>query len=97
MSPKADELLKQIMLLTPTERAQLAGKTLASLGNEEQLDLEFEKAWQEEAERTIDPEINKAWLEVAKRRDAEIESGRVQPIPWEVAREQIRKRKRATG
>lgn len=97
MSPRTEEILKQIMALPPGERAQLAGKTLASLGLEGEFDLEFEKAWQEEAARMLDPEIEKAWLKVANRRLQEMESGKVKSIPWEVARAQIRKRKRATG
>lgn len=39
----------------------------------------------------IDPKIERAWGDVAERRLAEIESGKVKPVPGEKVSERIRK------
>ncbi len=46
-------------------------------------------------ERRIDPEIEKAWRLEIRKRIKEMERGERKFIPWEVVREQLRKRLRA--
>ncbi len=38
---------------------------------------------------TIDPGVEKAWNQEIARRIAEVDSGKVKPIPWEEARRQV--------
>lgn len=44
------------------------------------------------AEFEIDPDIEADWLAEARTRDAELDSGAVEAIPWERARSAIRRR-----
>jgi len=38
---------------------------------------------------TVDPGVEEAWNQEIARRIAEVDSGKVKPIPWEDARKQI--------
>lgn len=43
----------------------------------------------ESLDETVDPDVEQAWsLEIARRIE-ELDSGKVKPIPWAVARRQI--------
>jgi putative addiction module component (TIGR02574 family) len=37
----------------------------------------------------VDPDIEEAWNREISRRIAEVDSGKVKPIPWEEARRQV--------
>lgn len=66
MSPEADELLKKAMALPPQERGALAASLFDSLEEGSELDLDAEAAWQQEVARRME----------------EIDSGKVEPVPW---------------
>ena len=73
MTPDATELLKRALALTPEERAELAGSLLESLDDPPN-----------------DPEaVEAAWKEEIARRIEDVDSGKVNTIPWEEVRQRI--------
>lgn len=48
-------------------------------------------------EEGVDRDVDAAWQHEAAKRLRELQKGRVQSVPWESVRDQLRKHKRATG
>ena len=69
--PTLDDILKDALVLDEHDRAALAERLLASL-EQDYIDEQLDEA-----------EIERAWADEAQRRLAEIESGKVKPVPAE--------------
>lgn len=74
MSRPLKEIEQELLLLPQNERAQLAHRLIVSL--DEDVD--------------VDEGVESAWLEEVKKRDAEIERGEVQAVPYEAAMQSAR-------
>jgi putative addiction module component (TIGR02574 family) len=73
MSPDVSELLKKALALPAEAHAALAGSLLDSLDDTVDVSAEAEEEWNKEIARRI----------------AELDSGKVKPIPWAEARRQV--------
>lgn len=77
MSSIIETILAQVRALTEAERAELIDRLMA----------------EERPDDVDSPEaIKAAWIAEASRRAEEIASGRVQPIPWEDVRREMREK-----
>jgi len=74
MSPSAKKLLEQALELSEESRAELAAALVESI---------------EEAADSPQDVVDASWSATIERRIREIESGAVEPIPWEDARKII--------
>jgi putative addiction module component (TIGR02574 family) len=71
MSPRTQELLREVLALPVKERADVAAQLLASLDDAE----------------AIDPaEVEAAWAEEIERRARRVMAGETSGIPWEDVR-----------
>ena len=77
MNKRVDNIMDEARKLTPEERDELLMR----------LQIEFEDA---EAEGTPE-EIEAALIEIARHRADEIDSGKVQLVPWEEVLAELRK------
>jgi putative addiction module component (TIGR02574 family) len=73
MNEEISELLKKALALPPAARAALAGSLLESLDETVDAGAGAEAEWQKEIARRMD----------------ELDSGRVKPVAWAEARQQI--------
>ncbi len=74
MKPEAKKLLDEALKLSADARAELAGRLLRSLDEEEDLSQE---------------EYDEAWGAEIARRIKDVDEGTVKAIPWEEARRRI--------
>lgn len=74
MGRPLDELYREAVELTESERAELAGLLLESIESEP------------------DSGVEAAWAEEVERRVREIETGKVQTIPWQQVRADLHAR-----
>lgn len=74
MSEEVRKLLEKLLVLSPEERAEIANSLLESLDDASD----------------VDPaEHDDAWAQELTKRLADIDSGKVTPVPWEEVRERI--------
>lgn len=73
MTPRATELLAELIQLPEGDRGELASRLLESL----------------EGNPDPDADADAAWADEIKARLEDIRSGRVTPVPWDEARRQI--------
>lgn len=74
MARPLKEIEQELLLLPQNERAQLAHRLIVSLDEDVH----------------VDEGVESAWLEEVKKRDAEIERGEVQAVPYEEAMQSVR-------
>jgi putative addiction module component (TIGR02574 family) len=78
MTPVTKQLLEKALKLTGSEREALAASLFES--------LERDQDGQDEDAAAVQAE----WNEEISKRISELDSGRVTPIPWSIARRMIR-------
>ena len=73
MATELNQIIRDALELSDSERATLAGLLIESL----------------EVAQDVDPDVEAAWAAEAERRWQEIESGAVKTIPWEEVRAKL--------
>ena len=73
MATELNQIIRDALELSDSERATLAGLLIESL----------------EVAQDVNPDVEAAWVAEAERRWQEIESGAVKTIPWEEVRAKL--------